>query len=123
MPGDDVMRTTMRSEMTVVPPVTAERSPPDSRITGRGLAGDGRLVDRGDAFDHLAVAGDDVAGLAHHEIAGLQLLGGHALVELVIVRHQDALGARLGAGLAQACRPAPCRAPPPRLRRNSRTAP
>ncbi len=24
----------MRSEMTVVPPVTAERSPPNSRITG-----------------------------------------------------------------------------------------
>ena len=33
-PGEEVMRTTMRSEMTVVPPVTAERSPPDSRITG-----------------------------------------------------------------------------------------
>ena len=33
-PGDDVMRTTIRSEMTVVPPVTAERSPPDSRMTG-----------------------------------------------------------------------------------------
>ena len=33
-PGDEVMRTTMRSEITVVPPVTAERSPPDSRMTG-----------------------------------------------------------------------------------------
>ena len=33
-PGDAVIRTTMRSEITVVPPVTAERSPPDSRITG-----------------------------------------------------------------------------------------
>ena len=28
------MRTTMRSERTRVPPVTAERSPPDSRMTG-----------------------------------------------------------------------------------------
>ena len=28
------MRTTMRSDSTFVPPVTAERSPPDSRITG-----------------------------------------------------------------------------------------
>ena len=33
-PGFDVMRTTMRSESTRVPPVTAERSPPDSRTTG-----------------------------------------------------------------------------------------
>ncbi len=28
------MRTTIRSESTLVPPVTAERSPPDSRMTG-----------------------------------------------------------------------------------------
>ena len=28
------MRTTMRSESTFVPPVTDERSPPDSRMTG-----------------------------------------------------------------------------------------
>src|SRR5690349_3425631 len=33
-PGLEVMRTTMRSDSTLVPPVTAERSPPDSRITG-----------------------------------------------------------------------------------------
>src|SRR5438876_2362163 len=33
-PGSTVMRATMRSESTLVPPVTAERSPPLSRITG-----------------------------------------------------------------------------------------
>ena len=33
-PRSAVMRTTIRSERTLVPPVTAERSPPDSRITG-----------------------------------------------------------------------------------------
>ncbi len=33
-PGLDVMRTTIRSERTFVPPVTADRSPPLSRITG-----------------------------------------------------------------------------------------
>ncbi len=33
-PGAAVMRTLMRSESTVVPPVTAERSPPASRMTG-----------------------------------------------------------------------------------------
>ena len=33
-PGSCVTRTTIRSERTRVPPVTALRSPPDSRITG-----------------------------------------------------------------------------------------
>ncbi len=33
-PGREVTRTTIRSESTVVPPVTPERSPPASRITG-----------------------------------------------------------------------------------------
>ncbi len=33
-PGSWVMRTTIRSESTLVPPVTALRSPPDSRMTG-----------------------------------------------------------------------------------------
>ncbi len=33
-PGFDVICTTIRSESTFVPPVTDERSPPDSRITG-----------------------------------------------------------------------------------------
>ena len=52
-------------------------------------------------MDHVAVAGNDVAGLAHHQVAGLQVFGRDAFIDLVIVRHQDALGARLGAGLAQ----------------------
>ena len=34
LPGSWVILTMMRSDSTVVPPVTAERSPPDSRITG-----------------------------------------------------------------------------------------
>ncbi len=33
-PGFVVMRMTIQSESTFVPPVTADRSPPDSRITG-----------------------------------------------------------------------------------------
>ena len=33
-PGSDVISTTMRSDNTIVPPVTAERSPPASRMTG-----------------------------------------------------------------------------------------
>ncbi len=34
LPGAAVMRTTSQSDTTVVPPVTALRSPPDSRMTG-----------------------------------------------------------------------------------------
>ena len=41
----------------------------------RGFAGDGGFVDRGDALDHLAVRGIDVAGLDQHDIAGLQRRG------------------------------------------------
>src|SRR6202163_3811680 len=33
-PGFEVILTLIQSEITLVPPVTAERSPPDSRITG-----------------------------------------------------------------------------------------
>src|SRR5215831_17550612 len=33
-PGSAAIRTRIRSDSTLVPPVTAERSPPDSRITG-----------------------------------------------------------------------------------------
>ena len=36
---------------------------------GRRLAGDRRLVDRGDALDHGAVAGDHLAGLDHDDVA------------------------------------------------------
>lgn len=35
LPRSWVTRSTNQSERTVVPPVTLERSPPDSRITGR----------------------------------------------------------------------------------------
>ena len=34
LPGSAVTRTTSQSESTLVPPVTALRSPPDSRMTG-----------------------------------------------------------------------------------------
>ena len=39
----------------------------------RRLAGDRRLVDRGDALDHGAVAGDQLAGLDDHDVAAVQL--------------------------------------------------
>ena len=74
-PGSCVISTTMRSESTRVPPVTALRSPPDSRMTGCRLAGDRGLVDRRDALDDGAVAGDHLAGLDHDHVA-LDELGG-----------------------------------------------
>ena len=70
-PGLAVMRTTSQSESTAVPPVTEEKSPPASRITGARFAGDRGFVHRGDALDHLAVARDDVAGLDQHDVAAL----------------------------------------------------
>ena len=83
-PGFDVIRTLISSESTRVPPVTAERSPPDSRITGRGFAGDGGFVDRGDAFNYLAVAGDEFAGHNPHDIARAQLRAGHLFDRAVL---------------------------------------
>ena len=50
-PGAAVMRTTSQSETTSVPPVTALRSPPLSRMTGADFAGHGGLVHAGDALD------------------------------------------------------------------------
>jgi hypothetical protein len=38
----------------------------------RGLAGDGRLVHRGDTFHHVPVPGDDLARLDHHVVAERQ---------------------------------------------------
>ena len=38
-PGLEVMRTLIQSDKTLVPPVTAERSPPASRMTGADSPG------------------------------------------------------------------------------------
>ena len=79
-PGFVVILMTIRSERTFVPPVTADRSPPDSRMTGRRLTGDRRLVDGRHALDDVTVAGDDVAGLADDQVADAQLGAGHLLL-------------------------------------------
>ena len=94
----------------------------------RGFAGDRGFVDRGDAFDHLAVARDQVARLDQHEIALLQRRRRDRLVEPVriigsVLSASRRLAMRLGAWSCAASRPAPCRGLPPPLRRNWRTAP
>ncbi len=79
-PGFVVIFTTIRSDSTVVPPVTELRSPPASRIDRRRLAGDRRLVDGRDALDDVAVAGDRLARLDDDQVADAQLGAGHLLL-------------------------------------------
>src|SRR5713226_2643162 len=67
-PGLAETCTTIQSESTRVPPVTALRSPPLSRMTG-GLSRDGRLIDRGHALHYIAVSGDHVPGLDQYQVA------------------------------------------------------
>ena len=53
----------------------------------RGLAGDGRLVHRGDALDDLAVAGDHLARGDDHDVALAQLGGRHSAVTTPSTSH------------------------------------
>ena len=101
-----------------VPPVTAERSPPDSRITGRRLAGDRRLVDRADALDDLAVGGDDLAASTTTTSPLLQV-GAPAPPRAAAV---DAGGRSSSCASRAARSPAPCRGPRRSPRRSSRRA-
>ena len=71
----------------------------------RGLAGDGALVDRGDALDDLAVGRDDVAGLDEDDVAAAELRGRHRLEGVVRrVGGRQLLAGGLGLGGAQARR-------------------
>ena len=102
-PGSCVISTTMRSESTRVPPVTALRSPPASRMTG---ADSPVMADSStDAMPSIdrAVARDDLAGLDDDDVAAAQL-GGRPLGAVAQLR--DGLGAhraqRVGLRLAAA---------------------
>ena len=88
---------------------------------GGQLAGDGGLVDGGDALDHLTVGGDEVAGLDQHDVTDLQAGAGDELEVLRVGRSQAAWPASPCAGAA-ASRPGPCRGPRRRPRRSWRTA-
>ena len=69
----------MKSERTVVPPVTAERSPPDSRMTGADSPVIAEFVDGRDALNDVAVAGDDFARLDQDDVAETKVERVHAL--------------------------------------------
>ena len=94
-PDADVTLTLIRSETTLVPPVTAERSPPASRMTGADSPVTADFVDHGDAFDDLAVGRNEVAGLDQHDVADVELIRRHVLVgHLDDAGHREALGHR-----------------------------
>ena len=57
-----------------------------------GFTGDRRFIDRGDAFDHLAVARDHFAGLHQHEVPRLEVGRGDRLIEAM--RVESAVGTR-----------------------------
>ncbi len=81
-PGAAVMRTRIQSDSTCVPPVTAERSPPDFANDRRRLTGDGGFVDRGHALDHLAVGRDDIAGFDQDDVVDPEFGRGDEAVAL-----------------------------------------
>ena len=91
---------------------------------GRGFARDRGFVDRGETLDDVAVAGNDVAGLDEDDVADAQVERVHLLID----RRRGSCGRRSAwpacrCGSCAASPPAPCRAPPPPLRRSWRTAP
>ncbi len=79
----------------------------------RGFAGDGAFIHRGAAFNHFAVARDDVAGFHQHHIAFAQRIGRHRpplrtvkrfrqfLRIAVLVHPFQAVGLRLAAAFGQ----------------------
>ncbi len=69
---------------------------------GRGLAGDRRFIDRGDAFEDLAVAGNDLARFDQNDIAKAKIERVDAFDDAAeILRIDIALGAGVAAGAAQ----------------------
>ena len=64
---------------------------------GRGLAGDRRFIDGGDALDDVAVAGNDLAGFDQHDIAQTKVERIHAFDDAAKVFGIDIA---LGAGVA-----------------------
>ena len=65
---------------------------------GRAFSGDHRFVHGGDALDHFAVAGNQVAGIADHDVAGC---AARSRDLLDLASRSQALGDHVGLGLAQ----------------------
>ena len=121
-PCSAVMRTLILSDRTLVPPVTARRSPPASRMTGADFAGDRRFVDRRHSLDDLAVARHDIAGLDQHQLPHLEGMGPARARRDRRLRPAAAWRSSRSAHAAQRGGAAPCRAPRPPLRRRWQNA-
>ena len=72
-PGLDVMRILIWSDSTLRAAGDGAAVAAGFADDRRAFAGDDGFVHRRDAFDHLAVSGDEVAGVADHDIAGAQV--------------------------------------------------
>ena len=97
------MRTTIQSEITWVPPVTAERSPPEFADHWRRFACNRGFVYRGDALDDFAIGGDQVARLDINNVAEFELKRGYELIILVFRSVRELLCHHIGFRGAQAC--------------------
>ena len=118
-PGLAVMRTTIRSDSTRVPPVTAERSPPDSRITGADSpvmadSSTEAMPSMTSPSEGITSPGDDDALVADVE------LGSTAPARCCRRLGGGWRSSRCGS--CAATPPGPCRGPRPSPRRSWRTA-
>ena len=122
--GWRVMRTTSQSDSTRVPPVTALRSPPLSRITGALSPVIALSSTEATPSIDLAVARDDVAGLDQHDVALAQRRADGDRVVRVASRRGSAsfFAVHVACAPCAASRPAPCRGLRPSPRRSWRTA-
>ena len=107
-PRSAVIRTTMRSDRTFVPPVTAERSPPDSRITG---ADSPVIADSStDATPSMISPSDGIASPASQTTRSplCEVRSGYPLFGAVREK-TTSFGLRLAS--CAGCRPGPCLGP------------
>ena len=100
-PGAAVMRTRIQSDSTCVPPVTAERSPPDSRMTGA----DSPVIAASltEAMPSITSPSEGMMSPASTSTTSptLSSVRGHEPIVLLVARTRDQLGLGLGALPAQ----------------------
>ena len=121
-PGSAVMRTMIQSEITWVPPVTAERSPPLSRMTGADSPVIAASLTEATPSITSPSRGMRSPASTSTTSPGLELGRRHRLEHVAVRRRRSRLA--IGLGLAPCARspPAPCRGLRPPPRRSWRTA-